>query len=80
MIIINSHKAHDIVFLCLPPHTTHYLQPLDMEIFSPLEKSYKKWLEKQNRVGEVQVGKIAFLEFLKRARQETMQQTNVMSA
>ena len=80
MMIINIYRAHDIVPLCLPPHTTHYLQPLDVGIFGPLEKAYKKQLEQQNMVGEVQVDKISFLEFLKTARQETMQQANIMSA
>lgn len=29
--------AHDIVLLCLPPHSTHKLQPLDVSFFAPLK-------------------------------------------
>jgi len=29
-------KAHDIVLFCLPPHSTHLLQPLGVGLFAPL--------------------------------------------
>ena len=31
---------HDIHILCLPPHTTHALQPLDRSVFGPLNKAF----------------------------------------
>jgi hypothetical protein len=34
--------ANKIILLCLPAHTTHLLQPLDVGIFNPLAKYYKK--------------------------------------
>ena len=34
-----------IVPLCLPPYTTHLLQPLDVSVFGPLSREYKKHLE-----------------------------------
>lgn len=34
--------AHKIVLLCLPPHATHILQPLDVGIFALLAALYKK--------------------------------------
>ena len=37
-------------------------------MFSPLEKAYKKKLEARNKVGEVQIDKVDFLNFLKEAR------------
>ena len=27
---------HNMLVLCLPPHSTHILQPLDVGLFSPL--------------------------------------------
>jgi hypothetical protein len=33
------------VLLCLPPHSTHVLQPLDVGFFSPLKRAWKKVLE-----------------------------------
>ena len=32
---------HKIILLCLPPHTTHLLQPLDVGIFAALATAYK---------------------------------------
>ena len=34
-------QDHQIVLLYLPPHSTHYLQPLDVGIFGPLAQSYR---------------------------------------
>ena len=31
---------HKIITLCMPPHTSHLLQPLDVGCFSPLKRSY----------------------------------------
>ena len=35
-------KAHDegVIMLCLPPHTTHTAQPLDVSFFGPLKKHW----------------------------------------
>ena len=30
-------KQHDVIMLCLPPHTTHESQPLDCGVFGPLK-------------------------------------------
>lgn len=32
----------DIVFFCLPPHTTHALQPLDVAVFKSLKGHFSK--------------------------------------
>ena len=80
MILTNNCRAHNIVPLCLPPYTTHYLQPLDVGMFSPLEEAYKKKLKAQNGVGEVQIDKVDFWNFLKKTQEETFQESNIMSA
>jgi hypothetical protein len=40
--ILQLAKLHNIIILCLPPHTTHKLQPLDVGVFGPLQQA---WLE-----------------------------------
>ena len=47
LLIVDGHASHistefikfcnekKIILLCLPPHTTHMLQPLDMSVFGP---------------------------------------------
>jgi hypothetical protein len=34
--------ANNIHLFCLPPHTTHRLQPLDVGIFRPVQKAWMK--------------------------------------
>ena len=38
---IKFYIASKIILLCLPPHTTHLLQPLDVGIFAALATAYK---------------------------------------
>ena len=33
---------HDIILLCLPPHTTHESQPLDVSVFAPLKTQWSQ--------------------------------------
>jgi hypothetical protein len=35
-------EARKIIILCLPPHTTHRLQPCDVGVFGPLASSWRK--------------------------------------
>ncbi|VDI62467.1 Hypothetical predicted protein [Mytilus galloprovincialis] len=54
LLILDGHSSHEslaliqegirenIVILSLPPHTTHYLQPLDRSVFGPFNKQYDR--------------------------------------
>lgn len=70
----------DIISLCFPPHTTHFLQPLDVSCFRPLTNSHKKQLEERNKHGEVYINKLDYLRFLKQACSETMTPSVIKSA
>lgn len=39
--VINSCKEHNIIFLCLPPNSTHLTQPLDVAFFGPLKRKWR---------------------------------------
>jgi len=45
-------EANDVILLCLPPHTTHYLQPLDRSVFKSLKAAYyhacQTWVKSKN--------------------------------
>jgi hypothetical protein len=53
LLIIDGHKSHKslafqdlckeskIITLCMPPHTSYILQPLDVGCFAPLKRAYK---------------------------------------
>ncbi|KAG2001679.1 hypothetical protein GB937_010022 [Aspergillus fischeri] len=57
LLILDSHSSHQtaefdafckenaIIYLCMPPHTSHLLQPLDVGVFSPLKHAYGKLVE-----------------------------------
>ena len=54
LLLIDGHNSHitldvvdlcrdnDVVLFCLPPHTTHALQPLDVAVFKSLKDHFSK--------------------------------------
>jgi len=48
--ILELAELHNIIILCLPPHTTHKLQPLDVGVFGPLQRA---WVERCDCVVEL---------------------------
>ena len=54
LLLVDGHKSHitldvidecrknDVILFCLPPHTTHALQPLDVSVFKSLKDHYGK--------------------------------------
>lgn len=43
-------EKYRIIVLCLPPHTTHALQPCDVGAFGPLSTNYKKEVSKRSKL------------------------------
>ena len=43
--VIDLCRNNDIILYCLPPHTTHALQPLDVAVFKSLKTNTQKVLE-----------------------------------
>jgi len=40
--VLKSARENNVVFLALPSHTSHLIQPLDKCVFSSLQEAYKK--------------------------------------
>ena len=38
-------QSHHIITLCMPPHSSHILQPLDVGCFGPLKQAYGRQIE-----------------------------------
>ncbi len=57
-------NAKDIILLCLPSHTTHYLQPLDRAYFGPLKHFWReacnvfKIADPSRRINRLQFGRL----------------------
>ena len=66
--------------LCLPPHSTHVLQPLDVGVFSPLAKAYKTRIQQDSVFGAEKITNEQFLKFYQLARQEAISLRNIASA
>ena len=92
LVILDGHDSHvTIEFIeyaiqarikvyCLLPHTTHRPQPLDVGLFSPLQKYYSKQVNKLTRFGQITVNKGNFLPMLISARNSTYTTRNIQSA
>ena len=53
--LIEKARANDIHMQCLPAHTTHLLQPLDVGVFKPFKTHFNKACQKHMRNNPGQV-------------------------
>jgi len=70
---------HKIVSLCMPAHTSHRLQPLDVSCYSPLKTSYGHEVAELARQGVYHVDKEEFLALYQRARPSVFSSQNIKS-
>ena len=75
----NYCKNNNIIPLCMPAHSSHILQPLDVGCFGPLKASYGKEIEKMMRTQITHITKNDFFPAFKRAFHATMGPKNVQS-
>ena len=80
LLILDGHGSHltphfdeicsqnDIIPICMPPHSSHLLQPLDVGCFSPLKRAYGRLVEDKMRLGFNHIDKLDFLEAYPQAR------------
>lgn len=71
---------NSIIALCLPPHSTHLLQPLDVGIFGPLALAYKRRVHLHSRYGAINVSKVDFLQYYQEARKDGITVQNFLGA
>jgi len=82
LLILDGHGSHltpkfdeiceknDIIAICMPPHSSHLLQPLDIGCFAVLKRAYSRLIESKMRVGINHIDKLDFLEAYPTARIE----------
>jgi Skp family chaperone for outer membrane proteins len=72
-------SRHGIIILILPPHSTHRLQPLDLNCFLPLGTKYgvhlNEWFHKS--FGQVSMTKRTFLPIFRLAWEESFTKDNI---
>jgi hypothetical protein len=73
-------KDHQIITLCMPSHSSHILQPLDVGCFGPLKKAYGKEIEGLMRAGITHITKADFLPAFFTAFRAAMTEQNIQGA
>jgi hypothetical protein len=72
-------KDHSIITLCMPSHSSHLLQPLDVGCFSPLKTAYGHQIEKLVRLRINHITKLEFLPAFKEAFKAAFTDQNICS-
>ena len=78
--LISRAKAKKITIYCLPPHTTHLLQPLDLAVFGPLKSVWRKSVrEHKLATNATQISKHVFPSVLSRLFSDSILSEHLVS-
>jgi len=89
LLIIDGHESHSslefqaiykenkIYTLCMPPHSLHLLQPLDVGCFSPLKRAYGAQISSLVRDHINHITKLKFLPAFYAAYQQSITKNNI---
>jgi hypothetical protein len=70
-------KDNRTITLCMPPHTSHLLQPLDVGCYSPLKVVYGHEVSELARQGVFHVDKLDFLWIYQRIQLTALSEGNI---
>jgi hypothetical protein len=70
-------KENNIITLCMPPHSSHLLQPLDVGCFSPLKKAYGRHIEDMMRAQITHITKDDFFPAFRNAFFAALTESNI---
>jgi len=71
---------HKIVVFCLPPHSRHLLQPLDVVVFQPYKHYHAEVVETATRKGSGEFDTAEFVDQIDSIRQSTFKSSTIRSA
>jgi hypothetical protein len=89
LLILDGHESHHsvefekyceenrIITLCMPPHSSHLLQPLDVGCFGPLKKAYGREIERLIRCSINHISKTEFFPAFHAAHRATITESNI---
>jgi hypothetical protein len=89
LLILDGHESHDsfdfkqfcqrnnIITLCMPPYSSHLLQPLDVGCFASLKKAYRNQVENLIRNHINYITKLEFLPVFRAAFETVITKDNV---
>jgi hypothetical protein len=70
-------KDHNIITLCLPAHSSHITQPLDVGCFGPLKRAYGREINAFIKAHINHITKVEFLIAFKAAYKASMTESNI---
>jgi hypothetical protein len=92
LLVLDGHGSHltpqfnqicsenHIIPICMPAHSSHKLQPLDVGCFAPLKKAYGSLVEKKMRLGINHIDKLDFLEAFPKARESAFKAETIRNS
>jgi DDE superfamily endonuclease/Tc5 transposase DNA-binding domain len=78
--ILEFCEKKQIHMFCLPPHTSHILQPLDVVLFQPYKHYHAKAIDYASRTGCGDFNKLEFLHAIGSIRQQTFKKNSILSS
>lgn len=78
--LLEHARAHGIIILAYPPHTTHALQGHDVVLFAPFKRHWTTAFENWERIHHEKVTKYNFLEVLEQPFNLTFTSKNILSS
>ena len=91
LLIFDGHGSHQtaqfrefclqnhILTLCMPAHSSHILQPLDVSCFAPLKKAYSRQIKSKMRLSNNHITKVEFLPAFHTAHQQAMTAETILA-
>lgn len=92
LLVLDGHESHNsvqfqdfckergIITLCMPPHSSHLLQPLDVGCFGPIKRAYSNQIQDLIRSGINHVTKVEFLPAFRAALTTSFTLENIKGA
>ena len=92
LLVLDGHGSHltpkfdeiceqnKIIPICMPPHSSHLLQPLDIGCFAVVKRSYGRLVEMKMRTGINHIDKLDFLEAYPSARIEAFKSETIKNS
>ena len=92
LLILDGHGSHltpkfdeiceqnKVIPICMPAHSSHLLQPLDIGCFAVLKRSYSRMVEMKMRSGINHIDKLDFLEAYPLARIEAFKSETIKNS
>ena len=89
LLLIDGHESHcslefqdfckeaNIITLCMPPHSSHLLQPLDVGCFGSLKRAYGNEIADMSRHASANITKNEFLDAFQKAYSKAMTPDNI---